>query len=111
VYILGNSIGLSVEAMNVLKLPTGRRKPADVGHVACLVRLSDGKAVAVDAAQKLLSAPFAFNDAFVQAGDYWELDPKNASNQIPRRVQLLNQQGLTAEVYNLVGLRLQRAGQ
>lgn len=58
VYILGNSIGLSVKAINVVELTTGAL-PTGWGHIASIVSLTDGKTLMVDLVPGgFISTPF-----------------------------------------------------
>ncbi|MEX0678036.1 MAG: tetratricopeptide repeat protein [Pirellulales bacterium] len=97
-YILGNSIGLKVRVINVLELVSGPL-PLGKGHVACLVSLSDGKAMMVDLALHHVSRPFVFEQTFAEIGNYWERKQANTSYEIYRRIQILNESGVVACIY------------
>ncbi len=108
--ILGNSIGLKVRVIQVMELVSGLLPPGE-GHVACLVSLSDGKAMMVDIPHKHLSRPFVFEETFVEVGNYWERKQTINSSEIHRRIQILNASGLVGCIYTGRGVGYSRSGQ
>ena len=97
-YILGNSIGLSVKVIDVLESDKGHLA-LDEGHVACKVDMIDGTVMIVDLQRRFISKSFVFNDEFIEIGNYWELKDKNNSLRIPRRIQILDRNGLLGSMY------------
>ncbi|GAF85058.1 unnamed protein product, partial [marine sediment metagenome] len=100
IYILSDSIGLSIQAINVVELKSGlllgRRN-----HVVCLVRLANGRIMMVDLVPAgFVSKPFIIEKAFTKAGNYWELKDKANPLGIHKRIQMLNRNGLIAVIYN-----------
>ncbi len=97
VYILGNSLGLLVEGVDVdLKELKGalRTRIADRGdaienrwHVATLVHLSNTTIVIVDAALGVISRPFTFEEEYGQVGNYWELKNKMNPTLVHGRIR------------------------
>ena len=103
-YVLGNSLGLSVKAIHVTQL-TGVTVdlPAGASHVACLVNLADGTTMMVDiatAGPALVSQPFRLQEAFDESGDYLELKGEIAVSGLHRRLRVLEKNGLIACVYD-----------
>ncbi len=111
VYILGNSIGLKVSAIRVLELAPARRPSLELGHVACLVTLSDGNAMLVDVQNKRLDGPFVFDETFAKAGHDWVLEETDTSRDLPRRIQILNEGGLVGCFYDGLANVYSNAGQ
>ncbi|MGA2797357.1 MAG: tetratricopeptide repeat protein, partial [Thermoguttaceae bacterium] len=101
-YVFGNSIGLTVKVVDVLE-PAGRQLPAGEEHAACLVELTDGKTIMADLTQDGVSKPFVFRDQYAAAGNYWELKQKDNPLKIPRRIQILDRNGIAADIYNCRG--------
>ena len=111
VYILGNSIGLSVKAINVVKLATGTLERK--GHAACIISLADGKRLMVDTwgVGGVVGRPFKTEKEFRKVGNYWELKDKDNPLQIHRRVQMLDRNGLIAFIYINRGATYSKLGQ
>jgi len=101
IYIIGNSIGLSVRPIDVLSQVMFVEGDAKDGHVACIVDLFDGQAVMVDMTWFYeVSLAFKLEDHFVKVGNYWELMDKDNPLFIHRRIRLLDRKGLLAGIYN-----------
>ena len=109
-YILGNSVGLSVSVTDILELSAGPL-PAREGHVACVVGRSDSTSMLVDLAQRFISSPFVFQNEYLAAGNYWELRRKDNPLGIHRRIQVWNETGLVACIDNSLGHSYAKAGQ
>jgi len=112
VYILGNFIGLSVKAINVVELMTG--KLSIMSHVACIVGLTDNKLTMVDLAelkQAMISKPFELEREFKKIGDYWELKDRDNPLGVHRRIQILDTNGVIANVCNNRGFAYTNLGQ
>ena len=104
VYILGNSVGLSVEAIDVEKPITGTLTPG-LGHIAGIVSLTDGKMMMVDLIPgSFVSIPFIIEKEFTKVGNYWELKDKDNPLGIHRRIQIFDRNMLIAAIYNERGV-------
>jgi tetratricopeptide (TPR) repeat protein len=100
VYIVGNSVGLSVQAIEVVELMTGLLPP-EAGHIASIVSLTDGRTMMVDlVASGFISKPFIIEEEFAKIGNYWELKDKTNPLGIHRRIQILDRNGLIADIYS-----------
>ncbi len=99
-YVLGNSIGLSVESVNVAELKTGTL-PIGSAHVAGIVNLTDGRIMMADLVRGgFVSMPFVIEDEFAKAGNYWELRGEGGFLGVDRKIQILDHSGLVAYIYN-----------
>jgi Flp pilus assembly protein TadD len=92
-YVLGTTIGLETQPIFIPEM-FEHPMPLGVSHVACLVRLVDGKVMMVDFATKEVSEPFVFEEHFREAGIYWELKDQRNLLGVHPMVQLLDQKGL-----------------
>jgi tetratricopeptide (TPR) repeat protein len=111
VYILGNSVGLSVKPTSVVELMTG---VLSTGHVACIAGLPDSKVIMIDLSvfpNMLISKPFELKKEFTKIGNYWELKDKDNPLGIHRRIQILDRNGLIAGIYNNRGDAYDNLGQ
>jgi tetratricopeptide (TPR) repeat protein len=108
-YILGKSIGLRVRPIGVMELVSGPL-PTEEGHVACLVDRSDGKVMIVDVAMHYVSWPFVFQDEYAAAGDYWRFKRQGNPLALYRQIQILDENGLIADVYNNLALAYAETG-
>jgi len=91
-YILGNSMGLTIQVIDVTAVS---------GHAACAVGLHNGKAMQVDLTLRdCVSRTFLFTEEYGKAGNYWDLKDKNNRLDIHPRIQLLNRNGLIACIYS-----------
>jgi len=105
VYIIGNSVGLSVKAIGVFEVMTPALLSARDSHISCMVSLTDGKTMMVDLVKGgFISRPFIIEKEFTKVGNYWELKDKNNPLGIHRRIQLLDKNGLIAGIYNNRGV-------
>jgi Flp pilus assembly protein TadD len=98
-YVTGSAIGLTVRPINVLELDKKGPLPAGVGHTACLVNLADGSTISVNVVHNgLISRSFVLTDTYEKTGNYLEL--KNTINPlcIYRRIQILDEKGLAANI-------------
>lgn len=112
VYILDNSIGLSVEAIDVEELMTPGPLPVGYAHMACIVSLADGKMMMVDLVSGgFVSKPFIIKKEFAKVGNYWELKDEDNPLGIHRRIQIFDKNGLIAAIYNNRGLAYYDLGQ
>ncbi len=108
-YVFGNSLGLTVKVVDVLE-PAGGPLPAGEEHAACLVELTGGKTIMADLTRDSLSKPFVFRDQFSAIGNYWELKQKENPLKIPRRIQILERNGIVADIYNSLGNAYAKSG-
>jgi tetratricopeptide (TPR) repeat protein len=99
VYTVGNSVGLSVQAIDVVELMTGLLPP-EAGHVVSIVSLTNGRTMMVDLVPGgFISKPFIVEEEFAKVGNYWELKDKTNPLGIHRRIQILDENGLIAGIY------------
>jgi tetratricopeptide (TPR) repeat protein len=108
-YVLGNSLGLTVKVVDVLE-QAGGPLPAGEEHSACLVELTGGKTIMADLTQDSVSKPFAFRDQYGAVGNYWELKQKDNPLKIQRRIQILDRNGILADIYNSLGNAYAKSG-
>lgn len=79
--VLGRAIGLDVAGLEV-ELMADAPSPDGIGHVACLVKLSDGLTIMADATKQVgrdefVSKAFRFDELFCPLGTYWQLKDKS----------------------------------
>ena len=109
-YILGNSMGLTIQAINVLEHSKGQM-PAGWSHVACAIGLHNGKAMQVDLTLRdCVSRAFLFTEEYGKSGNYWEFKDKNNRLDIHPRIQLLDKNALAAHIYCNRGNTFGKAG-
>lgn len=101
-YVLGNSLGLTIKVVDVLESAAGPL-PAGEEHAACLVELTGGKVMMVDLTQDTVGKAFIFRKQYTAIGNYWELTQKDNPLKIPRRIQIMDRKGLVADIYNNQG--------
>jgi tetratricopeptide (TPR) repeat protein len=102
-YILGNSMGLTIQAIEVLERSTGQM-PAQMGHVACKVNLHNDKAMQIDLTSKdCVSKVFSLADEYANADNDWELKDKNNPLNIHLKIQILEKNGLLSGIYSSRG--------
>ncbi len=101
IYVLGNSIGLPVKVINIVNLVAGTL-PNGAGHMACIINLNNGKQLMVDASLDIVGAskPFNLEKEFIKVGNYLELIDKSNPLKIHRKIQMLDENGLIAGIYN-----------
>ncbi len=102
VYVLGNSIGVSVKGINVREPVIPGPLPAGYAHVACIVDLVDNKLLMVDLAQipsPMTSKPFDLEREFKKDGNYWELKDKDNILRLHKRIRVVDKNGLIADRY------------
>jgi tetratricopeptide (TPR) repeat protein len=104
VYILGESIGLSVKPIRVLELVTPGPLPEGQAHMSCLVSLTDGSTMMVDLTPEgFVSKPFTFRNEFERIGNYWGLRNKSNPLCVDRTIQVSGRRGLIAGLCNWRG--------
>jgi tetratricopeptide (TPR) repeat protein len=101
-YVLGNTMGMTVRVVDVLQ-PAAGDLPEGEDHAACLAGLAGGRAMFVDMTQPTVSNPFVFAQQYAAVGNYWELKSKENPLKIPRRVQVLDRNQITAQLYYYLG--------
>jgi len=112
VYIIGNSVGLSVQAIDVVELMTGLLPPIEAGHIASIVSLTDGRTMMLDLViGGFISKPFIIEEEFTKFGNYWELKDKTNPLGIHRRIQILYRNEVIAGRYNSRGIAYGKLGQ
>jgi len=93
-YILGNSIGLAVQAVDVLERSQGQM-PDRMMHVACEVELHDDETMQVDLTSRdCVSKEFSLADAYTRVGDTWQLNDKDNPLKIHPKIKPLDKTGL-----------------
>ena len=101
-YVLGSSIGLSVDPVKVLEGINGGEKTR-VNHVNCRVRLSDGRVIIVELSGIKgveITKPFSFEKMFRKVGEKWVLvEEKNDFGITHTEVRILDAKGLLAIIY------------
>jgi tetratricopeptide (TPR) repeat protein len=98
-YVTGCAIGLTVRPINVLELDTKGPLPAGVGHTACLVDLEDGSTISVNVVPNgFMSRSFVLTDIYKNTGNYLELKNRTNPLGVYRKIQILNRDGLAANV-------------
>jgi tetratricopeptide (TPR) repeat protein len=101
-YVLGNSIGLSIETINVLELINPSLSKREIGHMACMINLANGLKIMVDLTsfpKLLISKPFELKKQFTEKGNYWELKEKDNLLEVHRKIRILDKNGLIASIY------------
>ena len=104
-YILGSEVGLSVTPINVAEFQTADPLPVGFAHISCMVNLTDSSTIMLDLTPpSFISEPFIMEKYFTKIGSYLML--KNADNflNIHRKIQLLDENGLIAHIYNSRGV-------
>ncbi|MBN2589831.1 MAG: tetratricopeptide repeat protein [Sedimentisphaerales bacterium] len=94
-YILGNSVGLNINAINVTERVSNEFTK---GHVADIVTLTNGQKVMVDVGLGFVSKSFILDKEFSKAGNYWELKDKKNPLEIHKRFQIVDRNGLLAQL-------------
>ena len=97
--VLGTSIGLSVEALDVKEARSGALPPGKA-HMASVVGLSDGKVVMVDPMLRFVSRPFVFQDQFTRSGRYWQLIDRTNRLALHPVIRVFGRDSLVACLYN-----------
>jgi tetratricopeptide (TPR) repeat protein len=97
-WILGNSFGLSVKVIVVLEPAQGDYSRLET-HIACLLVLTDGNTIMVDArgfgssfaerSEDCVSQPFNFAETFATVGDYYEIRNRTNPMRLHRKVQVV----------------------
>jgi len=104
VYVLGSSINLSIRPMDVLELHSSEPLPSKLTHLACIVRLADGKSIMVDLVPGgFVSRPFIVEEEFSKVGNYWELKNERNPLGIHRRIRIRDKNGFIGSIYNSQG--------
>ena len=111
-YLLCNCAGLSVQMIIVEELMIPAPLPEAVGHVACIVGLTDGRAVMTDLVPGgfVVSSPFIIEKEFAKVGNYLELKDKVNLLGIHRRIQILDSNGVLACRYLGTGYAYHKRG-
>jgi tetratricopeptide (TPR) repeat protein len=99
VYILGNSVGLSFEVIDVEK-PFNGVLITGWGHIASIVNLADGKMIMVDLIPgSFISKTFILEKEYSKDGNYWELKDNDNPLGIHRKFQIFDRYMLIATIY------------
>jgi tetratricopeptide (TPR) repeat protein len=104
--IVGLSVGLSIRPAGVLELQEPGPLPEGTRHVCSLVALSDGTAVMVNFAPVFISRPFVLDETYAESGCYLRLNHRGNPLHLYRKIQLLDDNGLLAHLYNSRGVAL-----
>jgi tetratricopeptide (TPR) repeat protein len=100
-YIIGYSIGMEVEFIDVLELANVSSLKG--AHVACFFNLSNGKVIMVDLAYSFVSESFVFKEEYDEVGNYWEIKNKNNHLGIHSKIQIWDINGIIAAIYVFQG--------
>jgi Tfp pilus assembly protein PilF len=101
-FVLGTSIGLTVEGINVEEDIRGSM--AGIGHLACVADLRNGKTVQVDLMLKdTVSKEFVFSNEYQKEGAYWRLKDNKNPFHIHPTIQRLKRQDLIAAIHSSRG--------
>jgi tetratricopeptide (TPR) repeat protein len=100
--VLGRAIGLEVQGLEVPLSACGNTVDGN-RHMACLVRLADGRSVIADAANvlghnSLVSKPFTLTETYRREGSYWRLNDARKSPGLHQVIQPVDNQGFVAEI-------------
>jgi tetratricopeptide (TPR) repeat protein len=99
-YVLGNSMGLKTQAIEVLE-HSNLQMPERVGHVVCIASLHNDKSMQVDLTLRdCVSKEYSFTEQYANEGNGWELKDKNNPLKIHPRIQQLDKNGLVAGIYS-----------
>jgi tetratricopeptide (TPR) repeat protein len=109
-YITANSIGLSVQAIQVTELASGVRR-GEKNHVANIITLTDGKTIMVDLGLSFISRPFILGEEYTEVGNYWDRKNRTTPSVIHREIQILDRNGLLANIINSRGCTYITLGQ
>jgi tetratricopeptide (TPR) repeat protein len=101
-YLIGNCVGLSVQAMEATGLVTGTQTQRDAAHTTCIITLNNQQKIMVDlaTASPMISKPFVLDKRFQKVGNYWELTDDDNPLNLHKRIQVLDKNGLIAAIYN-----------
>ena len=117
--ILGTSLGLSVQPIEVEEL-AGGSIPLGGGHVACLVHWADDRSVIVDIAMGFrfqeerpfligtytwvsnepISRSFVLGESFGKVGHSWQIKDITNPLNLHRKIRVVASKGLLAGLYN-----------
>jgi tetratricopeptide (TPR) repeat protein len=102
VYLIGNCVGLSVQAMEATDLVTGAQTQRDAAHTACIITLNNQQKIMADlaTASPMISKPFVLDKRLQKVGHYWELKYDDNPLNLHKRIQVLDKNGLIAAIYN-----------
>ena len=113
IYVLANSVGLSVQTIEVAELVIPVQMPKGTGRIACIAALTNDKKVMVDlaAASPMVSAMFDLKAGFDKVGGYWKLRDEDNPLRIHKKIQILDKNGLIAAIYCNRGNKYNKSGQ
>lgn len=113
IYVLANSVGLSVQTIEVAELVIPVQMPKGAGRIACIATLTNDKKVMVDlaAASPMVSAMFDLKTEFNKVGGYWKLKDEDDPLRIHKKIQILDKNGLIAAIYCNRGNKYNESGQ
>ena len=102
VYLLGNCVGLSVQAIEATDLVYDAQTQRDAAYLACIITLNNQQKMMVDLAtiSPMISKPFVLDKRFQKVGNYWELKDGEDLLSLHKRIRVLNNNGLIAAIYN-----------
>jgi tetratricopeptide (TPR) repeat protein len=105
IIIIGNKLGFSISALNVLKKSYDEHQPSEL-HIVNLVNLINGNSMLIDLTKKkqfIISNQFLWNDQYEESGYHWIVKNNNQFN-FYKKVQILNKNGLISQLFNNRGV-------
>jgi len=108
-YVLGNSVGLDVGAVEVSLPPDGALGEHET-HVATLIKLTDGRVQMIDTRYGIRSEPFRFGEVYRRDGTAWTLANLTSRRMLHRRVRPLDRAGIEGLILLNIGNTYRQAG-
>ncbi len=108
-YVLGNSVGLDVGAVEVSLPPDGELGEHET-HLATLVKLADGRVRMLDTRYGIRSEPFRFGEVYRRDGTVWTLANLTSRHVLHRRVRMIDRAGIEAMILLTIGNTYRQAG-
>ena len=108
-YVLGNSVGLDVGAVEVSLPPAGELGEHET-HLATLVKLADGRVRMIDTRYGIRSEPFRFGEVYRRNGEVWTLANLTSRRVLHRRVRMIDRAGIEAMILLNIGNTYRQAG-
>jgi len=113
VFVLGTTVGLSVEATQV-----AQKYLVEMGaHIICIVNLSDERQVMVDLSSSsdnkpiFISEPFVIDNEFEQVDNYLEIEDTANPLNLFTRIRPLDENGLLARLKSDKGSKYHKSGE
>ena len=107
-YVIANSLGIKTRVIRVLGYAPIYAATSRLGHVACISILDDKRTLIAD--YYFLSRPFRHRDLFEKKGPCWELKDHENPLELHTRIEILDEDGIKAQVQLNLGRRHEKAG-